>query len=439
MTTPEQLLLDLPAAQRALVRGDTTSVALVKACLARMAALEPQLHAIAWSDPERALRLAAAADVSHRSGAVGPLHGLPIGVKDVFDTAGIPTEHGSPLFEGRVPTSSAAIVRALEASGAIVVAKTVTTPLAFLAPGRTANPWNAQRTPGGSSMGSAAAVAAGILPGATGTQSSGSIIRPAAFCGVVGFKPTRGRLSIAGVLDFSRTLDQVGSFARSVEGVAMLSAAMAGEAKARWWAAIKGPPRLVVARTADWPLVDGPMRERFDGDVRAASAAGAIVETADLPRALDDAGPVLQLIAAFEAGQALGVIAASDPDKLSDRARAFFADAARIPRHQYDEALAERDRLIREFDAWVDGYDAILTPPTVGEAPGLDTTGDPRFCSRWSLVGAPAVVVPTGTGPSGLPLGLQLVGARGADARLLSVAAWIEGTLDARARLPPIA
>ena len=436
--SPPQLLFDLPRALAALASGETTSVALLQACLARMAELEPRLHAIAWCDPARSLRLAAAADASSRASAVEALHGLPIGVKDVFDTADIPTEYGSPIFEGRVPGSSAAVVRALEAAGAIIVAKTVTTPLGFLAPGPTTNPWDARRTPGGSSMGSAAAVAAGIVPGAIGTQSSGSVIRPAAFCGIVGFKPTGGRLSTEGALEFSRTLDQVGSFASSIEGVMMLSAAMACEAIDRWQAPpLDASPRFAAVRTKEWGRADRCMQERFDEDVRRAVFAGAIVVASPAPRALDDAVGVLKVIAAYEAGQALGAIATADPQKLSAHARAFFAGASRISRDQYADALARREEAIREFDAWVDDYDALLAPPTVGEAPGLETTGDPRFCSPWSLVGAPAAVVPTGFGPNGLPLGLQLVGARNADARLLAAGRWIEHHLDARPRVPP--
>jgi Asp-tRNA(Asn)/Glu-tRNA(Gln) amidotransferase A subunit family amidase len=422
--------MDLPAARRALDEGVITSTDLVEAGIRRAAEVDPTLHAIAWLDAARARRLAALADAAPRDARRGSLHGIPIGIKDVFDTAGIPTENGSALFAGRVPAESAQVVTALERSGAIVFAKTVTTPLSFLAPGPTTNPWNVGHTPGGSSMGSAAAVAARIIPGAIGTQSSGSVIRPAAFCGVVGFKPTGGRLSGKGVLDFSRTLDQVGSFARSIEGVAMLCAAMAGDVIERWWA---GPaaarPRFAAIRTSDWPLADQAMRDRFDADIALLRKAGARVDVPELPAGLDDASALVRTIVAYEAAASLGAMVADAPDKVSDQARAFFADGARITTSQYEEARAIRLRLIDAFTEWIADYDAVLTPPAIGEAPGLETTGDPRFCARWSLVGAPAIVIPTGAGPTGLPLGLQLVGRPERDASLVRIAAWTEQQL----------
>ena len=360
-------------------------------------------------------------------------------MKDAYDTAGLPTEHGSRLFRGRVPDRSAEVVRALEGAGAIVIGKTVTAELAFLHPGPTRNPYDLERTPGGSSMGSAAAVAAGVIPGALGTQTNGSTIRPAAFSGVVGFKPTGGRLSTEGALEFSTTLDQVGTFAGDVASVALLTAATAGDALDEWWA---GPseraPRIAAVRTSDWDAADDAMRMRFQADLDELATEGGPIEWPAPPAGLDDAPALIRVVMAYESARTLGPLARSRPDEVSRQAREFFEWGATIAADEYAAAVRERLRLIAAFNEWAAPYDAILTPPVLGEAPGRETTGDPRFCSRWTFVGAPALVIPTGLGPSGLPLGLQLVGARGSDRRLLSAAAWAASLLPAPVRPAPL-
>lgn len=421
-------LEDLAAAARAVRQGLTTSRALVEASLKRYDEQEPTVHAFAWLDPRRALRLADAADEATRAGGeLGLLHGVPIGIKDIFDTAGVPTENGSALFAGRVPDRNAAVVDALERAGAIALGKTVTAELAFYYPGPTRNPHDPTRTPGGSSMGSAAGVAAGIVPAAVGSQTNGSIIRPAAFCGVVGSKPTYGRLSREGVMAFAPTLDHVGGFARTVESVAWLTAALAGEPLERWWS---GPapsaPRFAAVRTTDWDRASEPMQARFERAVDALASAGRAVEWPVLPARLDDGAGVLATIMRVEGARSLVPSVREEPEKVSLVARRFLAEGERIPEADYRRALAERERLIGAFASWAAPYDAILTPPATGEAPGPETTGDPIFCTRWTLVGAPAVTIPIGRGPSGLPLGLQLVGAPGDDARLFGAAAWAE-------------
>ena len=355
---------------------------------------------------------------------------MPIGVKDIFDTAGIPTECGSALFAGRVPARSAAVVRALEDAGAIIVGKTVTAELAFLTPGPTRNPYDTGRTPGGSSMGSAAAVAARMLPGAIGTQTNGSVIRPGAFSGAVGFKPTGGRVSTAGVLEFSHTLDQVGVFGGDVASVGLLVAAIAGDPRDEWSAGPAGsPPRLAAVRTSDWDAADDAMQARFQADVDALASEGGPIEWPALPAGLEDAPALIQTVMAYESARALGPLAESRPNDVSERARAFFARGRGVAQDEYEQVIRERLRLIAAFNEWAAPFDAILTLPATGEAPGPETTGDPRFCSRWTFVGAPALVIPTGLGPAGLPLGLQLVGARGSDRRLLGAAAWAEALL----------
>ena len=421
---------DLIDLAEALEAGALTSAALIERAIRRYAETEPQIHAFSWLDGSRAQHFASVSDERRRTrGAVGPLEGIPIGVKDIFDTAGIPTENGSALFAGRVPETSCPAVRSAEAAGAIVLGKTVTAELAYLTPGPTLNPWDPSRTPGGSSMGSAAAVAAGVVPAAIGSQTNGSVIRPAAFCGVVGFKPTVGRIPTEGVFEFSHTLDHVGVFARSVRGAGLFAAILAGETERAPHADHDKTPRFAALRTSEWEHASEEMRARFQADVDALALVGGPVEWPKPPAGLDDALAIIRTVMLYEAGQAVLPKVARRPETVSAFARAQLAEGARIDHRVYAQALAARDRLVATFLDWASEYDAILTPPTTGEAPTPETTGDPRFCSRWSLLGAPAITIPTGLGPNRLPLGLQLVGAPGDDERLLAAAAWAEAML----------
>lgn len=419
---------DLVADTEALDRGELTSTDLVERAIARYEATEPKIHAWAWLDAARARRLAHESDERRRSGApLGRLEGIPIGVKDIFDTAGIPTENGSPVFAGRVPETTSEAVRAAESAGAIVLGKTVTAELAYLTPGATRNPWDASRTPGGSSMGSAAAVAAGVVSAAIGTQTNGSVIRPAAFCGVVGYKPTLGRISTAGALEFAHTLDHVGVFARTVRSAGLFAAVLAVEPER---APVAGAtPRFAALRTTEWEHASDAMRDRFQSDVDALAAAGGPVEWPKPPALLEDALGILRVIMLYEGARAVLPKIARRPELVSDLAREQLGIGQRMSDHDYRDAMRQRDQLIAVFAEWAAPYDAILTPPTTGEAPTPVTTGDPRFCSRWSLSGAPAITIPTGLGPSRLPLGLQLVTGPGDDHRLLRAAMWAENVL----------
>ena len=332
------------------------------------------------------------------------------------------------MFAGRVPDRSAAAVRAAESAGAIVLGKTVTAELAYLTPGPTRNPWDQSRTPGGSSMGSAAAVSARVVHAAIGSQTNGSVIRPAAFCGVVGFKPTFDRISTEGALAFSRTLDHVGVFATSVRSAGLLASILAGDAE-RAPRAEGHAPRFAALRTGEWEHASEAMRERFQSDVDHLAAAGGPIEWPAPPTGLDGAVRLVRTIMLYEGAQGLLPKIARRPELVSAFAREQLAEGARTSEKSYGDALRERDRLIASFTDWAAPYDAILTPPATGEAPGPDTTGDARFCSRWSLLGAPAISIPTGLGPDRLPLGLQLVASPFEDARLLRAAAWAESVL----------
>jgi Asp-tRNA(Asn)/Glu-tRNA(Gln) amidotransferase A subunit family amidase len=421
---------DLVAVADALGRRELTSVELVERALERYEETEPRVHAWAWLDAARARQLARASDERRASGSpVGRLEGIPIGVKDIFDTAAIPTENGSALFAGRVPERTAAAVRAAESAGAIVLGKTVTAELAYLTPGPTRNPFDTTRTPGGSSMGSAVAVATDVVPAAIGSQTNGSTIRPAAFCGVVGYKPTLGRISLDGALEFSHTLDHAGVFARTVRSAGLFAAILAGDREHAPRADDARVPRLAALRTSEWEHATDAMTDRFQADVDALAAAGGPIEWPAPPTGLDDAPRILRTVMLYEGAHALLPKIARRPDVVSAFAREQLAEGARIAAGAYQDAMRERDRLIAAFADWSATYDAILTPPVTGEAPTAETTGDPRFCSRWSLTGAPSIVIPTGTGPSGLPLGLQLVAGPGDDDRLLAAAAWAERVL----------
>ena len=374
------VLTDLPSLSRAIAQRRLSSRAAVEAALRRYDETEPEIHAFAWLDRERALRLADEAD---RAKPRGPLHGVPVGVKDIVDTAGIPTENGSVLFTGRVPDKDALLVTNLVRSGAIVLGKTVTAELAFYGPGPTRNPHDTGRTPGGSSMGSAAAVAAGVLTAAVGSQTNGSIIRPAAYCGVAGFKPTHGTVPVDGVFPFAPTLDHPGAIATTVEGCAWLVAAMAALPLWRLWAepAVE-TPRFAALRTSEWDAAEEAMQARFQADVDALALAGGPIEWPAPPDGLDAGPDVLLTIMSYESARTVAPHVARDPDAVSDVAREFFAKASTVGEREYRDAIRERDRLIDAFERWLRPYDALLTPPTFGEAPTPETTGSPRFCSR---------------------------------------------------------
>lgn len=383
---------------------------------------EAAVCAFVWIDLEGAQRSSAAAPP-------GPLRGQWVGIKDVIDTAGIPTQRGSALFNGRVPDRSATVVTRIEAAGGVVAGKTVTAELASASPGPTTNPWDPARTPGGSSMGSAAAVAAGMLPLATGTQTAGSIIRPAAFCGVVGFKPSSGAIPRDGVMTLSETLDQLGGFATTVAAAGELCSVMADSDLRP--SSPGRPPHFGVYRSPEWPELQPAARDNFDLTINRLRSAGATIEEAAAPPGFDSAHPVQRNIMVFEAARNLGPDVARAPELVSDTFRRTIANGERLPEADYRAALAERERLIEAVAKWAGRFDGILCPPTLGEAPGLATTGDPRPCFRWTLVGSPAVTLPSGTGPAGLPLGMQICAAPGSDRVLVDAVAWAEAALRA--------
>lgn len=434
--------LGLREAAAAIASGNLSAAALVESCLERIHLWEPRVQAWVHLDEARARDAARAADRQRRTKPSTPdqLSGIPIGIKDLIDVAGMPTGMGSPIYSDHWPRASAPLIRRLQGSGAIVLGKTVTTEFAFMVPAKTRNPWNAGHTPGGSSSGSAAAVACGMVPGALGTQTNGSVIRPAAFCGVVGYKPGKGRISIDGVLPFSTTLDQPGVFARSVRDAALLASWLTDEASVigHEIEVARTPPRLFALKTHVWDRAEPAQRERFAADIASLRAAGADITECELPAPFSDAHRVHRTIMLAEAARAAHAIRERHRDRISDFLNRALDEGDGISDTTYREALEARTRLIEAFAAFLDdGHAAVITPPAPGEAPeGLGATGDPVFCSLWTLLGVPAITLPTGLGPRGLPLGLQIVARPLESNYLLAVAAWCERHLPFKGLIP---
>ena len=398
--------------------------------LSRIAALDGEIQAWAWLKPAKAIEAARLSDRHLAAGRKpGLLQGLPVGVKDIFATANVPTEMGSPAFAGHVPDRSASVIERLEAQGGFVMGKTVTTECAFLFPGKTRNPWNPVHTPGGSSSGSAAAVAAGFVPAALGSQTNGSTIRPAAYCGVVGFKPTLGLIPIEGALTFSQTLDHVGIFTRSVEDAGRLAASLARNAAELSPEITIGssPPHLAAIRTPFWEQAEDYARRNFMENITLLRRVGACVDEIEMPSTFNLAHQAIRTIMAVESAFNLEPLFLRQASLLSPILRDFLSEGRDTRAVAYVQALKTRIDLQDELTRFMAGYDAVITPPTTGEAPAtLDQTGNPGFCTIWSLCGVPAISIPVGFGPRGLPLGLQIVGARDRDDKVLAAAQWCE-------------
>jgi Asp-tRNA(Asn)/Glu-tRNA(Gln) amidotransferase A subunit family amidase len=424
-------------AARAIREGAINSEQLVEACLARIRETEPAVQAWQYLDEPHALAQARARDLDRMEGrAIGPLHGVPVGIKDIIDTADMPTEDGTVLHAGRTPDRDATVVAMLRAAGAVVMGKTVTTECATYAPGKTRNPHNPLHTPGGSSSGSAAAVAAGMVPLAVGSQTNGSVIRPAAYCGVYGFKPTFGLIPRHGILKLSRTLDQVGVFARTLEDVALITEQLTGHderdpdtrPRARIPFVLTAaeepplPPRLAFIRTPLWDRLDPDAPEAL---AELVAALGEQCEEHTLPESLRAAWDWHRTIMEAEMAANLDLEWEQGRDRLSVSLRDQLARGREVRALDYQKALARIPALNDGFDELFARCDAILTPAVPGTAPKVDSTGDPAFCTLWTLCGMPALTLPLMNGANGLPLGVQLVGRRGDDARLLRTARWL--------------
>ncbi len=432
----------LTAAQAAAAirDGRLTSEELVGGCLARIRADEERVRAWAFLDEAHALERAREADAARKEGRpLGALHGVPVGVKDIIDTEDMPTEDGTVLHAGRRPAGDATVVSRLREAGAIVLGKTVTTELATYSPGKTRNPHGPEHTPGGSSSGSAAAVAALMVPVALGTQTNGSVIRPAAYCGVFGFKPSFGLVSRHGILKQSRPLDQVGLMARSVEDLALVGEALAGfdpaDPDTRPVARppfVKVaaqepplPPKFAFVRTPNWGDAEEETREAFE---ELAGSLGDQVFAFDLPQELAGAWEWHRAIMEADLARNYRHDYEQGRERMSATLRAQIERGRQVTAVDYNDAVGRIEAVNAGFEELFDRYDAFLTASTAGTAPkGLESTGSPAFCTLWTYAGMPAVTLPIMRGGNGLPLGVQLVGRKGDDARLLRTARWLAG------------
>jgi amidase len=411
----------------AIEAGTLSSERLVRGCLNRIAQREGIVKAWAHLDPQRAIAQARAADAA--SG--GLLRGIPIGVKDIIDTCDMPTGHNSPIFEGKVPFGDAACVALCRTANAVIMGKTVTTEFANRHAGATTNPHNPAHTPGGSSSGSAAAVADGHVPLAFGTQTGGSVIRPAAYCGVVGYKPTFGDFSRVGIKMQCHSVDTLGLMARTLDDIALFRAAVLKLPLVRIDRTI-GRPRIGVCRSPVWDKAEPETKALIEETaIRLADKGASVIDVAfaaPFAGIIDDHAA----ITGFESVRNYADERLRNPDKVSEELmNGPMKRGLAVSFDRYVAAQRKATAFKAHVDSRFDRVDLLLTPSAPGEAPqGIAFTGDPVFNSIWTLAGTPCVTLPAGTGPRGLPLGVQLVGLRHADDRLLSLAAWVAAHLN---------
>ena len=400
------------------------SETLVSACLERIAKREPEVHAWAYVDPQRALAEARERD---REAPRSPLHGVPVGIKDVIDTADMPTEYNSPIYRGHRPKTDAACVALLRRAGCVILGKTATTEFANNHPAATRNPHNLQHTPGGSSSGSATAMADGMVPLALGTQTGGSVIRPAAYCGVAACKPSFGSINRAGLKFVSESLDTIGMFGRDIAGLILAQHVLTGRALPEQQS---GKPRVGLCRTPRWRDADDATQTNLERAAQALAKAGARVSEVELPAGSQALFDRHAAVMGFESAHALAWEYTNFPGEISATLRPRLEAGWRVKREEYDEVRGiARDCRARLADMLRD-HDFLLTPSAPGAAPAsLASTGDAVFNRAWTLLGVPCVTLPFGAAPNGLPLGVQLVGAFDADMRLLAWAQWAEKSL----------
>ncbi len=441
MTDKRLLTLTASEAAAEIARSTISIEEYLRACLDHIEASDSEIKAFAHLDREHVLTQARMLDERRAERhSQGPLYGVPVAVKDIIDTADYPTEWGSPIGAGRRSRHDATVVARLRAAGAVIIGKTVTTEFAYYHPGPTRNPHDGARTPGGSSSGSAAAVAANMVPLALGSQTNGSTIRPAAFCGVFAVKPSHGLISRAGVLALSHKLDHIGAFARSLPDLALILEVIAGHDPgdpdtepfaAPDFRAVQRespplPPRFAFVRTPAWDKADTETHAAFE---ELTGALGSAVEPVDLPDSWAEAWEVHRTIMAVDMAHNLTpLVARGTPSK---KLHELLAHGRKVSAVQYLGALDQAKHYAAGLADIFNTYDAIITPAAPGVAPkGLGSTGDPAFCTLWTLTGLPALSLPLLAGESGLPIGVQLVGPRGRDARLLRTATALIETVD---------
>jgi Asp-tRNA(Asn)/Glu-tRNA(Gln) amidotransferase A subunit family amidase len=414
---------DATTARKAIANGTFSATDYLRACLDRIAERESDVGAFVHLAAGRALAQAADADARSASGA---LHGIPVAIKDIIDTHDMPTEHGSPIYKGSMPLSDGACVAMLRRAGAIVLGKTVTPEFAAVTPGRTANPHNLKHTPGGSSSGSAAAVADFMVPIAIGTQTVGSTIRPASYCGVVGYMPSHQILPVQGVKVQAGSLDNLGILTRSVADVALVANAILGCDALDAEPGV-APPRIGFCPSPHWPQAQESTRLVMADAIGLLRKAGATVEDVSLPESFEAALPAHWTILAFEFAHAMAYEYEAHRDRLSAKLVELLNRGFATPFADYREACAIAVACRREFVPIIANYDVLLTPAAASEAPeGLQAPSDLLFQRFWTLLHVPAITLPGFSGPNNLPIGIQLIGAHLEDTKLLRTAAWVE-------------
>ncbi|HEX6442564.1 MAG TPA: amidase [Stellaceae bacterium] len=424
---PDPLSLSVRDAAQAIAAGRLSAEAFAIACLDRIAAREPIVGAWHYLDRDAAL---AAARQRDAEAPRGPLHGIPIAVKDLIDTADIPTGYGSPIYEGHRPAADAACVALARAAGAVVIGKTVTTEFACFTAGKTANPHNSAYTPGGSSSGSAAAVADGMVPLAFGSQTAGSTIRPAAYCGCIGYKPSFGLIQRAGVKALADSLDTIGVMARTVDDAAYFTGVITERPALRKVTMPAAPPRIGLYRTPMWGEAEPSTIAALDRARAALEKAGAWIAEIVVPPEHQTLTAAQGTVMGFELVRALAHERLNHSAQLSPRLAQLLDEGMAVGADEYDAAIAETRTARACLDDFFGPCDAMLVPAAPGEAPpGLGYTGDPVFNRMWTLLGTPCLTLPAVWGDSGLPTGVQLVGRIGDDARLMAAGLFLERAL----------
>jgi Asp-tRNA(Asn)/Glu-tRNA(Gln) amidotransferase A subunit family amidase len=414
--------LSASQAIKALSKREIKATDLLLSCLDRIGQREN--HVKAWTSLGKENALTRAKELD-KGAFKGILHGLPIGVKDLYDTYDLPTSYGSPIYANHYPVTDAVSIALIRQAGGIILGKTVTTELASFKSGPTTNPHNSRHTPGGSSSGSAAAVADFMVPLATGSQTAGSMIRPASYCGVVGFKPSLGKVSIAGVKSLSVSLDTLGCFGRTVEDVGLGVAAMSGDHRLAKIETLHNKPRIAICKTSNWSLAH---QETATAMAVARHAAERIAKSTvvdlKLPKSCDDITRVQTRIMLSEMSRSFLFERTHHPKKLSLILSKQINDGAAISYEQYAKDLLFAGNAKSSINAlFNDEVDLLIAPSATGEAPDLkDGTGDPVFCREWTLLGLPCVNINVASGPNGLPVGVQLIAGPGKDHFLLSAA-----------------
>jgi Asp-tRNA(Asn)/Glu-tRNA(Gln) amidotransferase A subunit family amidase len=408
---------------RAAIAGETTCEDVVKNCLARIDAREQDIRAWATVDADFALRQAQALD---RSPTRGPLHGVPIGVKDIIDTADLPTEMGSPIYRGHRPMADAACVALVRAAGAVILGKTITCEFAGMTPNITTNPHNTAHTPGGSSSGSGAAVADCMVPAAFGTQTGGSVLRPAAYCGVFGFKPTFGAFNRRGVYPAAESLDTIGLIARSIDDIELLSTVLELRPSSAP-RALDRPPRIGLCRTPMWDKAQPETVAAIEDAAARLAKAGAELREVVLPFEFTGLrNAARETVNNYERATAMAWEWNAQRDRISERLRKRIEIGRAMPHGEYLAALQLGENCRSQLPQVFQDIDVLLTPAANGEPPhGLDDTGDPSFQAIWTILHTPALTLPTHRGPNGLPVGIQLVAPRYDDRGLFACARWV--------------